>query len=59
MPRRLAYRPTTLPIWIAFALALLLFAIALALAWWRIGSYDGAVAVGESTHAVMAVTLGR
>ena len=59
MPRRLAYRPTTLPIWIAVALALLLFAIALALAWWRIGTYDGAVARGESAPAVVAVTLGR
>ena len=59
MPRRLAYRPTTLPIWIAFGLALLLLAIALALAFWRIGSYDGAVARGESAPAVVAVTLGR
>ena len=59
MPRRLAYRPTTLPIWIAFGLALLLLAIALALAWWRIGTYDGAVARGESAIAVVGVTLGR
>lgn len=59
MPRRLAYRPTTLPIWIAFGLALLLLAIALALAWWRIGTYDGAVARGETAIAVMGVTPGR
>ncbi|RNM16765.1 hypothetical protein [Nocardioides pocheonensis] len=59
MPRRLAYRPTTLPIWIAFGLALLLLAIALALAWWRIGNYDGAVARGESVPTVVAVTHAR
>jgi hypothetical protein len=30
--------------WVAFALALLLFAVAMALALWRLGPYDGAVA---------------
>ena len=58
MPRRLAYRSTSLPIWIAFVLALLLFAIALALAWWRIGSYDGAVVRSETvTPSVGVVAL--
>jgi hypothetical protein len=57
MPRRLAYRSTTVPIWIAFALALLLFAIALALAWWRIGQYDGSVARSETAPYLVGVVL--
>jgi hypothetical protein len=43
VPRRLTYR-STVPIWIAFVLALLLFAAAMALALWRLGPYDGSVA---------------
>ena len=53
MPRRLVYR-TNRPIWIAFALALLLFAVALALAWWRIGTYDASVARADAgAHRVV------
>lgn len=43
MPRRLTYR-STLPIWIAFVLGLLLFAAAMALALMRLGPYDGSAA---------------
>jgi hypothetical protein len=57
MPRRLAYRSTSLPIWIAFALALLLFAVALALAWWRIGRYDGPVVRSETAPSAAVVAL--
>ena len=42
MPRRLSYRSPA-PIWIAVALALLLFAVAMLLVLSRLGPYDGSV----------------
>lgn len=44
MPRRLTPYRSTVPIWIAFVLALLLFAVAMALALWHLGPYDSTVA---------------
>jgi hypothetical protein len=44
VPRRLTTYRSTVPIWIAFVLALLLFAAAMALALWHLGPYDGSVA---------------
>lgn len=59
MPRRLAYRSITVPNWIAVALALLLFAIAMALAWWRIDTYDSASARADAAGGQVVVRLNR